>query len=148
MSTKNKIMLIYDDIQQVASLNLNTLTKFLNSLERNKKLLCRAHTQVYFSYNHTTTQRGEGYNDRLKGHGTLKKVLSDASLPAFIDRVDAIALDTNHKSIDILTKVRTANERVTPAYKEEVEASLKLSKTLMGRSLLVRGLLVNSSMWI
>jgi len=33
MSKKNKIMLIYDDIQQVASLNLNTLTKILNSLE-------------------------------------------------------------------------------------------------------------------
>ena len=64
----------------------------------------------------------EGYNDRLKGHGTLKKVLSDASLPALIGRIDAIALDTNHKSIDILTK-----SRVTPAYKEEVEASLKLS---------------------
>ncbi len=50
--------------------------KFLESLQKNKELLCRAHTQACFSYNHTTTQRGEGYNDRLKGHGTLKNVLS------------------------------------------------------------------------
>ena len=101
--------------------------KYLESLQKNKELLCRAHTQACFSYNHTTTQTGEGYNDRLKGHGTLKSALSDASLPTLIDRIDAIALDTNHKSIDTLAKVRINNERVTPAYKEEVSQSLQLS---------------------
>ena len=41
--------------------------KFLDSLEENKKKLCRAYTQDIFSANHSTTQRGEGYTDLIKG---------------------------------------------------------------------------------
>ena len=33
-----------------------------------------------FSFNHTSTQRGEGYDDRLKGHADLKAMLSQADL--------------------------------------------------------------------
>ena len=47
--------------------HVQATAKFLDSLEENKKKLCRAYTQYIFSANHTTTQRGEGYNDLIKG---------------------------------------------------------------------------------
>lgn len=102
-------------------------SKMIESLNDIKQKLCRAYTQNLFSYNHTSTQRGESFNDTLKGHGHLKAQLSDASLPVLIDRLDAIALDKNNKALDVLTKVRQDDERVTPSYKTEVEKSLELS---------------------
>lgn len=101
--------------------------KFIDSLYEKKEKLCRAFTQDLFSFNATTTQRGEGYNDRLKGHTSLKAKLSDASLPELIDRFDAITLDTCNKALESLTKVRQNDDRVTESYKTEVGKSLELS---------------------
>lgn len=101
--------------------------KFLDSLEENKKMLCRAYTQGVYTYNHTTTQRGEGFNDRLKGHGTLKAKLSDASLHTGVGRLDAVVHDTFDKALEKLKKIRLDNARVAPCYKEETLKSLQQS---------------------
>jgi len=101
--------------------------KFLDSLHENREKLCRAFTQAIFSFNHTTTQRGEGWNDKFKGHGSLKHILSGASLPELIDRADAVVVDTSNKSLKCLVKVRENEERVSPSYKAEATKSLELS---------------------
>ena len=116
----------FDEYRQTYAQNAPTI-KFLDSLEDNKKMLCRAYTQDVYTYNHTTTQRGEGFNDRLKGHGTLKDKLSDASLHTAVNRLDAVVMDTFDKSLEILKKARLDNARVAPCYKEETLMSLQLS---------------------
>jgi hypothetical protein len=116
----------FDEYRQTYAQNAPTI-KFLDSLEENKKMLCRAYTQDVYTYNHTTTQRGEGFNDRLKGHGTLKDKLSDASLHTAVNRLDAVVMDTFDKSLEILKKARLNNARVAPCYKEETLMSLQQS---------------------
>ena len=101
--------------------------KLIDSLYGKKEKLCRAFTQAIFSYNHTTTQRGEGFNDIIKGHASLKAKLSDATLIELIDRFDAIIADAFNKSLNSLTKIRQNDERVAPSYTAEVAKSLELS---------------------
>ena len=115
----------FDEYRQTYAQNAPTI-KLLDSLEENKKMLCRAYTQDVYTYNHTTTQRGEGFNDRLKGHGTLKDKLSDASLHTAVNRLDAVVHDTFDKSLEILKTVRLNNARA-PCYKEETLKSLQQS---------------------
>ena len=104
-----------------------SMLKYLKSLEKRKEKICRAFTQANFSFNHTTTQRGEGWNDKLKGHAALKAKLMQATLPELLDHIDAICADASNKALKLLEKVRKDDDRVSPSYKEEVRKSLELS---------------------
>lgn len=100
--------------------------KFINSLEANAQKLCIAHTQWLFSFNHTSTQRGEGYNDRLKGHADLKAMLSQADLVTLHDRVKEIEVDVSLKVVKLLMKRRRANKRYAQVYEDSVNKSLQM----------------------
>jgi len=47
--------------------------EFINSVDRNKNLLCVTIMQYVFTVGHCTTSIGESWNSRMKGHGELKK---------------------------------------------------------------------------
>lgn len=100
---------------------------FLDRIEEKANKLCIAYTQWYFSFNHTSTQRGEGYNDRLKGHADLKAMLSDADLVTLHNHVKAIEIDVGGKVLKILMKCRREEKRVAPIYEQAVEKSLQMS---------------------
>ena len=76
MSDHNALIYCYTSVEKLEEKfteckrkygHVRATAKFLDSLEDNKKKLCRAYTQDIFSANHSTTQRGEGYNDLIKG---------------------------------------------------------------------------------
>ena len=103
------------------------VSKFLASLWDNKEKLCRAWTQHVFSFNHTTTQRGEGYNDRIKGHRDLITMLTNANLVKLHDHINTITLQTDQKAMDQLATIRQQGKRWSPLYETEVEQSMKLA---------------------
>lgn len=100
---------------------------FLDRIEEKAPKVCIAYTQQFFSFNHTSTQRGEGYNDRLKGHADLKSMLSDADLVTLHSHVKAIEIDVGGKVLKILMKCRREEKRVAPIYENAVKNSLEMS---------------------
>ena len=60
--------------------HLPNTEKYIDKIDQDKKKICRAYTQEFMTYNHTTTARGEGFNDRIKGHRDLIPMLADADL--------------------------------------------------------------------
>ena len=100
--------------------------KFLKSLQGNKKKLCRAYTQYIFSFNHTSTQRSEGFNDRIKGKKDMIAFLTNANLVSLHDHIYRLSIETDAKCVKELVKIRKADKRWAPVYESEVETSIML----------------------
>ncbi|KAK1736959.1 hypothetical protein QTG54_012404 [Skeletonema marinoi] len=100
--------------------------KFIDALEDKKEKVCLAYTQWKFSFNHSSTQRAEGYNDRLKGHADLKAMLSQADLVTMHKHVKAIEVDVSTKVIKMLEKHRRNWERVATIYEDAVDESIRM----------------------
>ena len=54
--------------------------KFMTSLYRDQRLVCKTHTSWFFTAGCSSTQRGEGTNSRIKGGGMKKGELRNFSL--------------------------------------------------------------------
>ena len=91
--------------------HLKPAAKFIDAIETDRHKLCRAYTQYIFSLNHTSTQRGEGFNDVIKGHKDLIPMLANADLVTLYDHLFRLALETDATIIKILAKLRKREKR-------------------------------------
>lgn len=102
--------------------------KYIETLHRLKEKLCRAYTQYTFSMLHTTTQRSEGSNARIKGHNTeLKPYLADADLVTLHDRVNVVNLESDKRALQELIGLREENKRWSKLYEGQVTKSKALA---------------------
>jgi hypothetical protein len=53
---------------------------YISTLFNLKEKLCVAYTQYLFTFLHGSTQRSEGFNNKIKGQTDLKDLLSDFDL--------------------------------------------------------------------
>ena len=109
--------------------HLKPAAKYIDSIEAERQKICRAYTQYIFSLNHTTTQRGEGYNDVIKGHKDLITMLANADLITLHDHLIRLSLETDAKIIKILAKLRRQEKRWSDTYEKEVNVSIRLCTT-------------------
>lgn len=109
--------------------HLKPAAKFIDAIETDRHKLCRAYTQYIFSLNHTSTQRGEGFNDVIKGHKDLIPMLANADLVTLHDHLFRLALETDATIIKILAKLRKREKRWSDIYEEEVNSSIQLCTT-------------------
>ena len=100
---------------------------YIKTLAANKNHLCRAYTQQLFTLQHTATQRSEGFNDKIKGHASLKDMLSDADLVTLHDHVDTLNRVNDKKAMDELAKLRNKEMRWSDRYESAVQESMRLS---------------------
>ena len=76
---------------------------------------------VFFSYSHTTTQVGEGFNNRLKGNGDMKKYISVANLLTLHNLIDRLARNQDFESINRLVKIRNEDKRWSQYYQDHLD---------------------------
>lgn len=95
--------------------------KFIDGLRASKNKFCQTYMQYVFSFGHTTTQRGEGYNDRFKGHGELKQTLSKANLVKVHRHIDRVSDEVNIKAIKLLADLRKACKRWSDYYQSHLD---------------------------
>ena len=100
--------------------------KFIESVQDERKKLCATFMQHILSHGHTTTQRSEGFNGVLKGHGDLKSYLAVASLKTLIDRIDKLSRDQDYKAIHLLKKLREEDRRWSDYYESQLDEHTKL----------------------
>ena len=60
--------------------HVKSAKSYIEGIRDVKEKLCSTFMQYVFSMGRTTTQMGEGFNDVIKGHGSLKQYLSHANL--------------------------------------------------------------------
>lgn len=101
--------------------------KFIQGLEKVKEKVCRAHTQYIFSFNRTTTQQGEGFNNTFKGHADLKEMLSDADLYQCHQRLESVKRKADLNAKKMLVRLRKDEKRWSNLYHSEVKKSMELS---------------------
>ena len=109
--------------------HLRPAARFIDSIEEDREKVCRAYTQYKFSLNHTTTQRGEGYNDVVKGNKDLIEMLANADLVTLHDHILRLAVETDTKIIKVLARLREQEKRWPDKYEEEVNLSIRLCTT-------------------
>jgi len=126
--TKDMNKLIYEPASSDAALNGQILQamskygadssakKFITRISEKRRKICATHTQYIFSWGGTTTQRGEGWNDRFKGHGALKVYLANANLITGIKLIDRLAREQDRKSITMLASLRRQGKRWSDYY--------------------------------
>jgi hypothetical protein len=100
---------------------------YIKSLDGNKKHLCHAFTQGLFTLTHTATQRSQGFNDKIKGHTSLKDMLSDADLVTLHDHVDTLNRANDKRAMDELAKLRNTEMCWSSRYESAVQESICLS---------------------
>ena len=69
------------------------------------KKLRHAYTQAIFSFNHTTTQRSEGFNDKIKGKKDLIAMLPNADLVTLHNHIVRLSIETDAKYVKIHAKI-------------------------------------------
>lgn len=86
--------------------HLPNTEKYIDKIDQDKEKICRAYTQNIMTYNHTTTARGEGFNDRIKGHRDLIPMLAEADLLKLHDHLTRLVNETEATIIKVLVKLR------------------------------------------
>ena len=82
--------------------------KILNSLQGNMKKLCRAYTQSIFSFNHTSTQRSEEFNDRVKSKKDMILFLTNTNLASLHDHINRLSIETDASVLKPLPRFASA----------------------------------------
>ena len=75
------------------------------------KKLCRAYTQAIFSFNHTSTQRSKGFNDRVKDKKDMIPFLINTNLVSLHDHNNRLSVKTDAKCVKALVKIRQEDKR-------------------------------------
>jgi hypothetical protein len=94
---------------------------FINSIDRLKKYVCAAYTKYDFSLGHCTTSIGEGFNSVLKGNGSLKSYMADATLSTGIERCLKITRVQDHKCTAMLALLRQEERRWSNFFQHHYE---------------------------
>ena len=102
---------------------------FINTVNELKEYLCRAYTQNIFTFNRTTTQGSESFNDTMKGHKDLKQYLSNADLFALHSRLENIKRRKDMMVKNKLVKLRQSGKRWSNVYHQGVRKSMQLAAT-------------------
>ena len=102
---------------------------FIESVRTVKEKLCSTIMQYVFSFGHTTTQMGEGFNDKIKGKGGLKQYLSVANIVTLFKLIDRLARDQDIVSIQLLVKLRQQDKRWSDYYQKLLNESKMKSST-------------------
>lgn len=103
--------------------------KYITGIQNEKEKLCRVYTQRKFSWNHTSTQRSEKYNDSYKGHRSLQSQLSHADLFMVHRRVEHVGAPVYLKAKKMLKELRRDEKRWSKIYEKEVRKSMELAST-------------------
>ena len=90
------------------------------------KKLCCAYTQAIFSFNHTSTQQSEGFNDRVKDKKDMIPFLTNTNLASLHNHINRLSVKTDAKCVKALVKICQEDKRCSPVYDSEVDASIKL----------------------
>ena len=97
---------------------------FMNSLSESAPKLCHAYTSQYFTSGHTSTQRAESQNSRIKGRGDLKKDLRKCDLDSLISHLEhgfkGQELITFNLLIKCVTKNQFMSDYVSSQWSEQV----------------------------
>ena len=91
-------------------------SKFLDSLQANMKKLYCAYNQAIFSFNHTSTQRSEGFNDRVKSKKDMISFLTNTNLVLLHCHINRLSIETDAKCAKALAKIRQDKKRQAPVY--------------------------------
>jgi hypothetical protein len=97
---------------------------YIENLEKKKNKFCTTYMKHVFTHGHVTTQRVEGTNDRIKGHGDLD--LSKATLVEMHERVNRVNRENYRYIVNELARLRQRGARVSEFYRKRCEQSIGL----------------------
>lgn len=92
-----------------------------------KTKLCRVHTQFVFRFLHTSTQRSECSNNKIKGHTDLKDMLADADLVTLHEHLMSLSMYNDNKALTELFKLCKSEKQWSESYETYVQKSTELA---------------------
>lgn len=108
--------------------NANSL-KHINKVSELRDKLCATIMQSVFSFGHTATCRGEGWNSVLKGRGQLKEYIAQANLMTLFNLIDRFAREQDRRALQVLISLRRSGKRWTDYY----QGRLDIAERMAGR---------------
>ena len=103
---------------------------FLRKIERNKHLLVFAFTSECFTAGHVSNQRSEGGMSAIKGKGTLKKYLRNATMVESLERISQTARTQDRAARDELKRCRSHGFMVGERYRQNLQKSIVESMSI------------------
>ena len=102
---------------------------YIENIQKNARKFCHFYMKEIFTHGHTTTQRAEGMNDNVKGHGDLRAYLRRASHVQCLRRVNNVCRDKQRRMLDELSELRLQGKRISTFYSNRCKQSMLLSAT-------------------
>lgn len=100
---------------------------YISTLFNLKEKLCVAYTQYLFTFLHQSTQRSEGFNNKIKGQTDLKDLLSDFDLVELHEHLQHLCLLNDKKAMNYLIKLRKRERQWSDWYEKFVRKSMELA---------------------
>ena len=97
---------------------------FLKKIELNKKRLVYCYTSKYFTAAQVSTQRSEGGMSVIKGNGTVKKYLRNATYIESLDRISQTARKQDRDARDELKRCRQNGFMVGERFRQNLDKAI------------------------
>ena len=114
------------------------LKNYIMSLYKIKERVCATFTQFMFSFGHTSTQRGRGFNNVIKGAGSLKKCLAVANMLQLLNRMDTLVHARDVQALEILKELRMADKKWSDYYQKHLDVFAIKSATKIKKCVLLQ----------